>query len=361
MGGIKMAMLTSIKDAFSAKQYKFEIQGLMEENKKLKHIKLTPTQMSLSQILAKTKDLETELEGYDNMIQTKTKAIKELNTEYRDQAIYQTKEFEEKSNEYDNLIDVKGKDLEDKSLEYDNLIESKRKEYEDLILLKATELEDKSEKSDNLIEKKRKEYESLIEQKSNELEEKANEYGVLIETKTKSIEKLNLEYNTVTTSIKSLKSQIVTLDNDLSMQSYGIYKPEYSSMTSEKCSTMLERIREKQMDMIKSKEAIEFKQWVVNGSIKEDTQLVDDMTEDMSKLVIRIFNDECNSIIYKVNFSNIQVIENIIKKFFDDLNRLGSITQVKIVPKYFNTKLEELYLSYEYKLKKHQESEEQVG
>ena len=329
-----MAILTSIKDALNAKQYKFEIEKLIEDNKNLKYIKLTPTQMGLSQALAKTKELEVELAVYDNLIETKTKDIEELNIEYSNQAVYQTKEFEEKLNEYDNLIELKVKELEEKSTEYDELIQRKSKEYEDLIQLKA-----------------------------NELEIKSNEYENLIETKTTSNEELNSQYNKVKTCVDGLKSQIITLDDDILMQSFGIYKPKYipkyNLMDSEKCSAMLEDIREKQMAMIKSKEAIEFKQWIVNGSIKEGNQLVEDATADMIKLVVRIFNDECDSIINKVKYNNIEVIETIIKKFFEDLNKFGNIAQVKITPKYFNTKLEELYLSYEYKLKKQEEKGEQ--
>ena len=306
-----MAILTSIKDALNAKQYKLEFERLAEENKRLKDIKLTPTQMALSQVLAKTKELEAELKGYDNLIETKTKAIEELNNE-----------FECKSSQYDNLIKIKGKELEDKSTEYNNFIETKSNEYED-----------------------------LIKSKSSQLEQKSNEYQILVETKVKSIEELNLEYNNVKTCVDSLKSQIVTLDDDILMQSFGIYKPEYNSLNLEECSIMLQDIREKQIEMIKSKEAIEFKQWVVNGSIKEGHELVEDMTEDMIKLVVRIFNDECDSIIDKVKFSNIGVIDNRIQSFFEDLNKLGNITQVKMAPKYLNTKLEELYISYEYKLK----------
>lgn len=382
-----MAILTSIKDALNAQQYKSEIEKLIEENKNLKYIKLTPSQLGMSRILSKTKELEAEVEEYNKLILTKTKAIEELNMEYSNQAMYQTKEFEEKSNEYDHLIQLKDKELEDKSTEHDNLIESKNKEYDDLIQLKGKELEDKSTEYDDLIEgkseeydnliqlkgkeledksieydefieSKSKEYEGIFKLKANELEQKSNDYEVLIETKTKSIEELNLEYNNTKTCIENLKSQIITLDDDILMQSFGVYKSEYNLMNSEKCSTMLADIREKQMDMIKSKEAIEFKQWIVNGSIDEGNQLAGDMTDDMIKLVVRIFNDECDSIINKVKFSNIEAIENRIKKFFEDLNKLGNITQVKIANKYFNTKLEELHLSYEYKLKDQEEKEE---
>lgn len=322
-----MAILTSIKDALNAKQYKLEFERLTKENKRLNNIKLTPTQMALSQVLAKTRELEVELEGYDNLIETKTKDIECLNKEYSSQAEYQNKEFEQKSSEYDNLIELKCKKLKDKSTEYDDLIESKSKSYETLIKLKDNELE----------------------QRSNELV-----------TKIKSIEELNLNYNNVETSVNSLKSQLITLDDDVLIQSFGIYKPKHNLINSEKYSIMLQAIREKQIEMIKSKEAIEFKQWIVNGSIKEGTQLPEDMTEDMIKLVVRIFNDECDSIIDKVKFSNIEVIENRIEKFFEDLNRLGNITQVKISPKYFNTKQEELYLSYEYKIKKQEEKEAEI-
>ncbi|MFT5875886.1 MAG: hypothetical protein ACI8WT_004886 [Clostridium sp.] len=324
-----MAILTSIKDALNAQQYKSEIEKLIEENKNLKYIKLTPSQLGMSQILSRTKELEEELEGYYNLIETKTKDIEELKTQYNNQALYQSREFEEKSNEYDNLIELKSRDLEAKSAEYDNFVENKSKEYEDLIKLKA-----------------------------DELEEKSSQYELLIETKTESIEELNVEYNNVKTNVDSLKSQIITLDDAVLMQSFGISKPKYDLMDSEKSSKMLQDIREKQMGMIKSKEAIEFKQWIINGNNKEGNQLVDDMTEDMIKLVLRIFNDECDSIIDKVKFSNVEVIETIIKKFFEDLNKLGNITQVKISTKYFNTKLEELYLFHEYKLKKQEEKEE---
>ncbi|HEY8889169.1 MAG TPA: DUF4041 domain-containing protein [Clostridium sp.] len=325
-----MAILTSIKDALNAKQYKSEIEKLIEENKNLKYIKLTPTQMGMSQILSRTKELEVELEGYNSLIETKTKDIEELKMEYNNQAVYQSKEFEQKLDEYDNLILQKNKELEDKSTEYDEFIEKKSKEYEDLIGLKA-----------------------------NELKSKSSEFEILIEAKTKSVEELNSEYNNVTTRVDSLKSQIVNLDTEVLMQSFGISKPKYDLMDSEKSSEMLQEIREKQMEMIKSKEAIEFKQWIINGSIKQGNQLVEDKTEDMVKLVLRIFNDECDAIIDKVKYSNVEVIENIIKKFFEDLNKLGNLTQVKISPKFFNTKIEELYLCYEYKLKKQEEKEEQ--
>ncbi|MBZ9634915.1 DUF4041 domain-containing protein [Clostridium sp. FP1] len=383
-----MAILTSIKDALNAQQYKSEIEKLIEENKNLRYIKLTPTQLGMSQVLAKTKELELEIEEYDKLIETKTKAIEELNREYKSQAGYQTKEFEEKSNEYDNLIrlkakdfedksaeyddlirtkseeynslmEVKGKELEDKKAEYDDLIGTKSQEYDNLIELKGKEMQDKSTEYNEFIERKNSEYEELTKQKAEEHKLKLNEYEVLMVSKIKSIDEINLEYNNVKTSVDSLKSEIITLGDDILMQSYGVYKPEYNLMNSIKGATMLQDLREKQRSMVKSKEAIEFKQWIVNGNIKEGNEVVDDMTEDMIKLVLRIFNDECDSIIDKVKFSNIEVIENRIKTFFEDLNKFSNLTQVKIVPKYLNTKLEELYVTYEYKLKQQEEKEEQ--
>jgi len=324
-----MAILTSIKDALNAQQYKSEIEKLIEENKNLKYIKLTPTQMGMSQILSRTKELEVELEEYSKLVQTKRKDIEELKMEYNNQAIYQSKEFEQKSIEYDNLIEAKNDELENKKTEYDEFIASKSKEYEKLIGLKA-----------------------------NELKSKSHEFEVLINAKTKSIEELDLVYNNVKACVDNLKSQIINLDNNILMQGVGVSKPKYSLMNSEKSSQMLADIREKQIEMIKSKEAIEFKQWIINGKISEGDELVTDKTEDMIKLVLRIFNDECDSIIDKVKYSNVEIIESIIRKFFEDLNKLGNLTQVKISPKYFNTKLEELYLFYEYKLKKQEEKEE---
>ena len=258
-----MAIFTSIKDVLNVKQNKLEFERLMEENQSLKNIKLNPTQMALSQVLSKTKELEMELEGYDNQIEIKKQAIEELNTKYNNEVVYQTREFGRRSDEFDNLMELKDKEFEDKSLEYEKLIQ-----------LKVKALEVKSAEYDDFIDRKSKEYKDLIQLKGNELEQKTNEYENLIETKTKSIEELNLEYNNVKTCIDSLKAQVITLEDDILMQSFGVYKSADNLMSSEKYPAKLQDIREKQIEMIKSKEAIEFKQWIINGNVQEDRLLL---------------------------------------------------------------------------------------
>lgn len=83
------------------------------------------------------------------------------------------------------------------------------------------------------------------------------------------------------------------------------------------------------------------------------------MVNDMIKLVLRAFNNECDASIIKVKFNNIESCEKRIEKSYEALNKLGKIMQVNISNRYKKLKYEELYLAHEYQVKKQDEKEEQ--
>jgi len=95
--------------------------------------------------------------------------------------------------------------------------------------------------------------------------------------------------------------------------------------------------------------------WTVNNSKAEGERMIRDYT----KLIVRSFNNECDASIVAVKFSNIESIEKRIRKAFDVLNGLGARMGISIAQAYLNLKLEELYLCYEYQVKKQEEKEEQ--
>lgn len=80
---------------------------------------------------------------------------------------------------------------------------------------------------------------------------------------------------------------------------------------------------------------------------------------NIDKLLIRAFNNECDSIIANVRYSNIGTSSDKIKKSFVAMNKFTKMLGSKITEEYLNSKLEELELRCSYIIKKEEEKEEQ--
>lgn len=76
------------------------------------------------------------------------------------------------------------------------------------------------------------------------------------------------------------------------------------------------------------------------------------------KQILRAFNNECEAIIDKVKFNNVESIRRRIVKSCQDLNKLNSKMSITITPSYLDLKLQEMNLCYEYSVKKQEEKEE---
>lgn len=165
----------------------------------------------------------------------------------------------------------------------------------------------------------------------------------------KDIEKLNR-------TIESKRNEIIELDEEILMESFALYKPRYNFEDSQLFKDKLDNVKKMQKEMIKYKTAVTGNQnWTVNGKKTEGKKMVNDMI----KLVLRAFNNECDVAISKVKFNNIEASEKRMNTSYDALNKLGKIMQVNISNNYKILKFEELYLVHEYQLKKQEEKEEQ--
>jgi hypothetical protein len=156
--------------------------------------------------------------------------------------------------------------------------------------------------------------------------------------------------------IQAKRQELVELDEEILLQSFGFYKPRYELQDSNAYKLSLEKIRDRQADMVKGGRAATCaNSWTVNNSQAEGQRMIRDYT----KLILRSFNNECDASIVAVKFNNIESIEKKIRKAFDTLNSLGARMQIAITQAYLQLKLEELYLCYEYQVKKQAEKEEQ--
>lgn len=163
--------------------------------------------------------------------------------------------------------------------------------------------------------------------------------------------KLNLQ-----NELKNIQKDVVVLNDEILMQSFGLYEPLYDFANSELYKEKLQSVRNSQKAMIKIKSAVRyFDDWIVDGSKAKGKK----MTNDNIKQIIRTFNVECESVVEKVKFNNIESIKKRIEKSFNDLNKINESNRVELTHKFLDLKIEELNLAYEYQVKKQEEKEEQ--
>ena len=227
-----------------------------------------------------------------------------------------------KVNEYKKEIEVLNNDL--------SKLKDKKLSVEQMTALELNEEILKQQKNLELLE--------------SEIVKKQSKYS---EIETKFIQKQS--------DIHTLQSKLIVIEDDLLMESYGLYVPKYDFATSLGYKEKLTSIRSTQKQMIKDKSAVNyFDNWTVDGSKAKGRK----MTNDNIKQILRSFNNECEASINKVKYNNIQSIEKRIKTSFEQLNKLNKSIKLSITNEFLNLKLNELYLAYEYERKKQDEKEE---
>lgn len=196
------------------------------------------------------------------------------------------------------------------------------------------------------LKEKYKRMHVAFEQKAKELDEQLR---ALLQDRNRTIEDLNHQ-------IELKKQELVILDDGILLQSYGFYKPHYDFPDSGGFKAKLDETRALQAELVRANAAVDFpSEMTLNNDKREGERMI----KEYVKLVVRAFNNECDTSIGAVKFNNITSIEKKIHKAFDTLNKLTARLNIGITNRYLNLKLQELYLVHEYQLKKQDEKEEQ--
>ena len=203
------------------------------------------------------------------------------------------------------------------------------------------------------------ELKSLLTPEQKEIKDMLNYLNELQEKRDKltgDIEKLKIELIDLENKKNIKRKELIVLDEEILMQEFGLYQPKYNFVTSDQYKEKLNEIRNKQKDMIKNKTAVVYSQnWTVDGSKTKGKK----MTNDNIKQILRTFNTECENAIDRVKFNNIDSMKKRIEKSFDSLNKLNKTVLVGLKNEFLDLKIQELYLAYEYQVKKQEEKEEQ--
>lgn len=193
------------------------------------------------------------------------------------------------------------------------------------------------------IQNKRAELEALEKQIKEEQERDSQEKSAR-----------SAELSRLLCQIQAAKSELILTDEEALMQSFGLYEPRFSFANSTQYKDALTALRVRQRDFVRSGSAATCSiNWTVNGSEAKGRK----QANDLIKLVVRAFNCECDEVVDKVKFSNLEASEKRIRTAYSTLSRLVKDNGVTISDKYLELKIDELYLAHEFQVKKNEEKE----
>lgn len=178
------------------------------------------------------------------------------------------------------------------------------------------------------------------------------------EIKNLEVKKTSLigELSLLEKEVIEIKKVVDNLKEEQDIQSYGFYTTKYGLESSEAYKIRLDNVRGTQKDLVRSKIATNHSiDYLVDGDKKKGKEFI----LDTVKLSLKAFNNECDNIISKVKFNNVEKSVERVKRIFKEINSLTDMQKVSITNQYLNLKIEELYIKYEYECKKQEEKEEQ--
>ena len=191
-----------------------------------------------------------------------------------------------------------------------------------------------------------KQKKSLEELKSTKLSE--------VKTVEDNFTKLKSDYQTALETYTKIRKEISLFENKLDLIEFGVYEPIYDFEKSDEYRAEQDKVIELQKQMISSESAAICRtNWTIDGSEAKGKA----STKRYIKLTLRAFNGECESLIAKVKWNNVNQMQERIKKSFETINKIGESQTVTIQSAYLDLKIKELTLEYEYQLKRQKEKE----
>ena len=171
---------------------------------------------------------------------------------------------------------------------------------------------------------------TLVDEAENHFEEAENRF-----------EDVKKQHQLLVQEITDRSAYLEELEGAIAVIETGIYEAEYDFDTAEKYKAEIDRIISKEKEMIKEKKAMLLRD--EDASKEEKTRRRDQM-----KLMLRVFNNDCDSIMKRVKWNNFDQMKKKIETSFNTANKLGESSNIRISGHYKNWKVKELHLVYEY-------------
>lgn len=173
-----------------------------------------------------------------------------------------------------------------------------------------------------------------------------------IATLSSNLEEVRGSYVAKKAIFDRLAKEVAIFDERLAFAEMGVYEPHFDFDTSEEFKEAINRVRDRQKAMVSNKTAVIGRiHWTVDGSASKGKT----MTERSVRLTLRAFSSECDAAIANTRWNNANAMEKRIENARNQIDKHNDSYQVEITSAYFQLKLEELWLTHEFREKVKQE------
>lgn len=163
------------------------------------------------------------------------------------------------------------------------------------------------------------------------------------------------DLETVRGQLQVIKQQILGAEDTVQLESFALYEPKYQFTNSIDYKNRLDEIREDQKRTARGLSAEV--DALDNNAVELTKAQWKKLRKDAAKLALRSFNSESEYCIDNVKFSNMEKMEERIRRSFETCNKLLNATDIFWKEIVLERKLQELYLGHEYQIKRQEEKE----
>ncbi|MEA3030334.1 MAG: hypothetical protein QOG13_1659 [Sphingomonadales bacterium] len=177
------------------------------------------------------------------------------------------------------------------------------------------------------------------------------------EDSARQLEALKASYLEKKAVYDRLLQEIAIFDERLSFAEMGVYEPHFDFSDSDEYKEEIRTARELQKTLIAAKTAVYCTtNWTVDGSSAKGQT----MTNRNIRLTLRAFNNECEAAIANTRWNNVNAMEKRILHAQDQIDKMNASNAIVISPQFVELKLQELYLTHEYRERLKAEREERA-
>jgi hypothetical protein len=210
----------------------------------------------------------------------------------------------------------------------------------------------------------------VLEAKYNDLEAKAREIGLLdllavqqqIRLDEARLADVQAQVASMQGDLKAARMQLQTVQQQIlgaadtvQLESFALYEPKYQFTNSSDYKNRLDEIREDQKRTARGLSA-EVDAWDSHAVELTKAQWKK-LRKDALKLALRSFNSESDYCVDNVKFSNMEKMEERVRRSFETCNKLLKAVDAWWTDIVLERKLQELYLAHEYQMKRQEEKE----
>ena len=209
------------------------------------------------------------------------------------------------------------------------------------------------------LERTQQEFDQSRERFAGILDADAEETRVRAETTEAMCQlgELRASYSEKKSTYDRLIHEIAIFDERLAFAEMGVYEPHFDFTDSEEYKEAIRAVRELQKEMISAKAAVTCPtNWAVDGSYSKGQT----MTNRNIRLTLRAFNNECDAAVANTRWNNVNSMEKRIIRAWEQIDKMNASNTTYIAAEYLQLKLQELYLTHEYREKLKAEREERA-